>query len=202
MSRLSALLIVACLASPSAAEDGVGDVVNPNAPADMTEQAVAAAIGIAAGGRATAGGLRITGHYLYQMNDTDWFDGTASFTLGSGAAGCFRDRNDSIVCDHGLGAGAGAEVRATVRRFFGGKDEFWPYARVGVGLGFVRFSDDEVTGLTVPLKAGGGFRVSVTSGISIIAEAMISVGVGFFTRELGMEPQLGGSVTAGAEFAL
>ena len=34
----------------------------------------------------TPGGLRVAGHYLYQLPTQDWFDGTASFTFGGGAA--------------------------------------------------------------------------------------------------------------------
>jgi hypothetical protein len=202
MSRLSVIVIVVAGVLGLHGSARAEDVVASNVPADVTQQAVAAAIGVAAGGSSTAGGLRVTGHYLYQMNDTDWFDGTAAFTLGSGAAGCFRDRADQIVCDHGIAAGAGGELAITVRRFLAGKDDFWPYVRAGIGLGIVRYSDDEVTGLTIPLRIGGGFRVSVTSGIAVIAEATFDAGIGFLSRDLGLEPQLGGSVTAGAEFAL
>lgn len=174
----------------------------PVAPPDLGDQAIGASIGVAAGGRSTAGGLRVSGNYLYQMSEQDWFDGTASFTFGGGDEACFRDRMDTLRCDHGIADGASAAIGANVRRFFGGRGQYWPFLRLGVGVALVRFSDDEVTGIAVPLHAGGGFRVSVSDGIAITAEAGIDLGIAGFTRELGLEPQLGGSVTAGAEFKL
>ena len=85
---------------------------------EIGDQAIGAEIGVATGGRVTPGGLRITGHYLYQLSDQDWFDGTAAFTFGGGAAACFRDRTDAFVCDHGLADGDGIELAANVRRMF------------------------------------------------------------------------------------
>lgn len=172
------------------------------APSDMSDQGIAASLGVAGGGRTTAGGLRIVGHYLYQLSAQDWFDGTAAFTFGSGAAGCFRDRMNERLCDHGLVDGTAAEVAANVRRFFGGQGEFWPFARAGIGVALVRFGDDAVSGLAIPLHVGGGFRVSVSPGVAVITEAVLDVGLGVFSSGLGLEPQLGGSVTAGAEFRL
>lgn len=187
------------------------EVVVPDAsraaPEDMGDQAIGGTIGVAGGGRVTPGGLRVIGHYLYQLTDSDWFDGTAAFTFGSGAPACFRDRMDFYLCDHGLVDGFSAEVGANVRRFLGGAranapSDFWPYVRLGVGLSIVRFSDDDVTGLGIPLHAGGGLRVKVADGIAVTAEATLDIGIGRFTQGLGWEPQIGGSVTAGAEFKL
>jgi hypothetical protein len=172
------------------------------APADMSDQAIGAELGLATGGRVTPGGLRLEGHYLYQLADQDWFDGVASFTIGGGGAQCFRDRMDAFICDHGVADGTGAVVVASVRHFFGGKDKYWPYLRGGVGLGVVRFSADNVTGLAIPLQAGGGLRISVSPGVAITAEAALELGFGAFNHTLGLEPQLGAAVTAGAEFRL
>jgi hypothetical protein len=168
----------------------------------MSDQAVGASIGVAGGGRTTPGGLRITGHYLYQMSDADWFDGTAQFTFGSGSPACFRDRMNDTICQHGLVDGVSAEIGANVRHFLGGRGDFWPYVRIGIGVSLVRFGDDDVTGLAIPLHGGGGFRVSVADGIAVIAEVALDLGVGRFTNGLGLEPQLGGSVMAGVEFRL
>lgn len=206
MSRLIACALVVA-ASPAYAQDATTDVASTDVatssvPPDITDQGLAASIGIAGGGRTTPGGLRITGHYLYQLSAEDWFVGMAQFTFGSGAGGCFRDRMDDFVCDHGLTDGASAVLGATVRRFFGGRDQFWPFARAGVGVGLVRFTGDDVTGLTIPLHVGGGLRVTVAERIAVIAEAMLDVGFGVFSNGLGLEPQLGAGVTAGAEFSL
>ncbi len=178
-----------------------------SAPEDMGDQAIGATLGMAGGGRVTPGGLRVIGHYLYQLTDSDWFDGTAAFTFGSGEPACFRDRMDDYLCDHGLVDGFSAEVGANVRRFLGSvrantPSAFWPYLRLGVGIAIIRFSDDDLTGFGIPLHAGGGMRINVADGIAVTAEATLDVGIGLFTQGLGVEPLIGGSVTAGAEFKL
>ena len=73
---------------------------------EIGDQAIGAEVGVAGGGNVTPGGLRIAGHYLYQMSQTDWFDGTASFTHGGGDAQCFRDRMDTFQCGHGFTDGS------------------------------------------------------------------------------------------------
>jgi hypothetical protein len=168
----------------------------------VSDQGVAATLGLAAGGRTTAGGLAVSGHYLYQLSDEDWFDGTATFSFGSGAPACFRDRDAQLICQHGLVDGASAEVAANVRHYLGGSGEFWPYVRLGVGVGIVRYSDDDLTGFTIPMHAGAGFRVSVADGVAVIAEAALQIGIAKFSRSLGVEPQLGASVMGGVEFRL
>ncbi len=129
------------------------------APADMSDQAIGAELGIAAGGRVTPGGLRISGHYLYQLSDADWFDGIAAFTFGGGSAECFRDRTDAFICTHGLTQGDEVTLSANVRHFFHGNGIYWPFLRGGIGVGVVRFANDDVTGLAIPIQLGGGLRV-------------------------------------------
>lgn len=199
MSRLVALAIV-LVGGVAHAQDAA--VATTAAPPDLSDQAIGASIGAATGGRSTPGGLRISGHYLYQLTDRDWFDGTAAFTFGGGDAECFRDRMDTFLCDHGLADGTSVELGANVRRFLGGQGDFWPYLRAGVGLAIVRFGDDEVTGLAVPLHVGGGLRVSVAPNVAIIASGDLELGFGIFNHTLGLEPQVGLSVSAGAEFKL
>lgn len=177
-------------------------VATTAAPPDLSDQAIGASIGAATGGRTTPGGLRISGHYLYQLTDQDWFDGVAGFTFGGGDAACFRDRMDVFLCDHGLADGNSVELAANVRRFLGGKGDFWPFLRAGVGVAIVRFGDDQVTGFAVPLHAGGGLRVSVAPNIAVVAYGDLQLGFGLFNRTLGLEPQVGVSVGAGAEFKL
>lgn len=172
------------------------------APPDLGDQAIGAELGLATGAHVTPGGLRVSGHYLYQLSSEDWFDGTASFTFGSGTAACFRDRTDAYICDHGLADGAGVEIAATVRRFIGGQGQFWPFLRAGVGVGIARFSADGVTGLTIPFHGGAGVRVSVSPSVAITAHAELVLGFGAFSHGLGVELQSGLAVAAGAEFKL
>lgn len=209
---MSRLILVACLVIAGAhvahaQEEPLTGLWNGNAPADMKDQAIGATIGLAGGGRVTPGGVRVIGHYLYQLAETDWFDGTAAFTFGSGDPACFRDRMDDYVCDHSLVDGFSAEVGANVRRFFGStlanqNKDYWPYARLGVGVALVRFSEDDVTGVAIPLHVGGGIRASMSDGVAVTVEATLDLGIGRFSQGLGAEPQLGGSITAGAEFGL
>jgi hypothetical protein len=173
----------------------------------MSDQAIGAELGAATGGRVTAGGLRIAGHYLYQLAAQDWFDGIAAFTFGGSSAACFRDRMDAYICEHGIADGDSFELVASVRHFLGGaasggNGQFWPFLRGGVGIGFARFGTDSVSGLTIPLHAGGGLRVSVTPIFAITAALDLVVGFGAFNHTLGIQPQLGATLTAGAEFRL
>lgn len=172
------------------------------APPDMSDQGIAATLGAAVGGRTTAGGLRVAGHYLYQLADQDWFDGTAAFVFGSGEPDCFRDRMDDVICEHGLADGYAVELSANVRRFLGGNEQFWPFARAGIGVAVVRFADDGITGVAFPLHLGGGLRVSVSEGIALIGQAELDLGLAVFGSGPGLEPQLGLNVSAGAEFRL
>jgi len=169
---------------------------------EIGDQGIGGMLGIAAGGRTTAGGLRVTGHYLYQLSDEDWFDGIASFTFGGGDPACFRDRSDELVCDHGLASGSSVEVAAGVRRMFAPQGRFRPFARAAVGLAIVRFGGDDLTGIAIPAHAGAGLRAAVSPGIAVIALADATVGLGIFGRGLGNEPQLGLAITAGAELRL
>lgn len=179
-------------AAPDAelAEEQVGD------------QGISAVLGLATGGRATPGGLRIAGHYFYQLAEEDWFDGAASFTFGSGGAACFRDRADQLVCDHGLADGAGFELSASVRRMFAPRGAFHPFAHLGIGLGVVRFDDDDVTGFTIPAHGGAGIRVQVAPAIAVVVDADLALGFGSFSRGLGTDLQFGFAITAGVEFRL
>src|SRR3569623_2922880 len=135
----------------------------------MSEQAIGASVGVATGGRVTAGGLRIAGHYLYQLSDRDWFDGTAAFTFGGGSAACFHDRTDAFICDHGLAQGDAFELEAGVRHFLGGQGQFWPVLLGGIGLRGVDISADSVNGFGLAYHAGSGIRASVTRGGAITA---------------------------------
>jgi hypothetical protein len=194
---MSRRLIIALLAISTPA---LADA--PVAPPDMSDQAVEASVGVATGGRVTPGGLRIEGHYLYQLSDRDWFDGVAGFTFGGGAPECFRDRQDNFICDHGIAQGGGFEISGGVRHYLAGNDQFWPFVEGGIGVRYIRFGNDDVSGIGIPLHAGGGIRVSLTPALAISAQGQFEFGIGDFSHSLGAEPQLGISITAGVEFRL
>jgi hypothetical protein len=178
---------------------------NPNAPANVGDQAISAMIGVAGGGRTTPGGLIIAGHFFYQLSDQDWFDGAASFTFGSRDAECFRDRMDAVICDHGLADGYAGTFTAGVRRFLphAASGNYWPFVSGGVGAGVVRFPpEDDTTGITFLAHAGVGLRASVAEAIAITGQAQFQLGLGQFSNGVGWEPQVGLNVTAGAEFKL
>ena len=174
----------------------------PAADDDIGDQAIAAGLGLATGGRVTPGGVQVTGHYLYQLSARDWFDGAASFTFGGSQAECFRDRQDMRICSHGLADGFGVELAGAVRRLFPAQGQFRPFARVGAGIGLARFSGDDVTGVTFRLHGGGGVRVAVAPSLAVVADGDLQLGFGSFGSGLGSEPQLGLVITAGAEFRL
>ena len=69
-------------------------------------------------------------------------------------------------------------------------------------VSIVRFADDEVTGLAMPLHAGAGLRVSRLAEVALTARAELELGFGLFNHTLGVEPQLGVMISAGAEFGL
>lgn len=194
MSRLALLVLLTGIAH---ADDDVD--TDPDA---IPDQSLGASLGIAGGGRVTVGGFRVQGHYLYQLSDQDWFDGTAAFTFGGGGAACFRDRMDDVICDHGFTDGRGVEVIAAVRRYFAAQNKFRPFARLGAGVAIARFGDDSVTGLAIPIHAGGGVRAAVSPDVAIVAMAELVLGIGRFNHELGTEPQFGIAITAGAELRL
>jgi hypothetical protein len=197
MSRLIALaLVVPALAF---ADVDPEDLADPDA---LPDQSLGASAGVSGGGNVTPGGFHLAGHWLYQLSDRDWFDGTVGFTFGSGGAGCFRDRMDEVVCDHALDEGRGVEVTAAVRRYFAAQGKFRPFARVGAGVSIVRYGADDLTGLAIPLHGGGGIRGAVSDQIAIVAMAELFLGPAIMGRGLGAQPQAGIVVTAGAEFRL
>lgn len=173
------------------------------APAsDWTDQALGGHVGVAFGGRSTAGGVRLAGSYLYRMSERDWFDGAVAFSIGSGDAACFRDRQDDRVCDHSAVDGFAVDFAFAVRRTWMAKERFAPFARVGLGVRFARFSGDEVAGVSVPLLGALGVAVESSPRTRIIAAGQLEAGGGWFSRGVGLEPQLGLGLTLGIEFAL
>jgi opacity protein-like surface antigen len=202
MSRwLIALVLAAGVARADDAPKSEAGGVEQETEPEPSDQVIGVSAGVAVGGRVTPGGLRLSGHYHYQLTSQDWFDGRASFTFGGGGAQCFRDRMDAVICDHGMAEGQSVELSANVRRYFS-TGHYLPFARLGVGVGVVRFGDDDVTGVVFPVHVGAGLRVAITRALALSAEAELEVGFGLFNRRIGAEPQLGSSVSAGAEWRL
>ncbi len=199
------MLILANVFAASVAH--ADDLTVTSAADELGDQGVGAMTGLATGGRVTAGGVRVSGHYLYQLSDKDWFDGTAAFTIGGGDRACSRDRSaadqrDVMTCDHGIADGAAVEIAAGVRRMFAGQGAFRPFARAAIGISYTRFATDDVSGVAFPLHLGGGVRAKVSEGVALVAITELTLGLGRFGRGLETEPQLGLAVTAGAEFRL
>jgi hypothetical protein len=193
------LSIVALASGVAHADEGLAV---KSASDELGDQGIGATTGVATGGRVTAGGLRVGGHYLYQLSSKDWFEGAAMFTFGSGDAGCFRDRMDELACDHGLASGSALELAAGVRRMFAAQGAFRPFARAAIGISYTRFRSDDVSGVAFPLHLGGGVRAKVADSVALVGLAELSVGLGRFGGGLATEPQLGLAISAGAEFRL
>jgi hypothetical protein len=150
----------------------------------------------------TPGGFHVTGNYLYQLSDRDWFDGVASVTFGSGGAACFFDRSDAFICEHGLADGFSFEISANVRHYFDAQGMFRPFAHGGIGAGFARFAGDSVSGFMLPAHGGGGVRVAVAPEVAIVALGDVALGIGWYSRGVGTQAVFGASVIAGVEFPL
>ena len=188
---------------------GTGVATSPTAPlpvedgrAQVGDQAISVELGAAIGGRVTPGGLRLAGQFIYQLSEEDWFDGGAAFTFGSGHPACFRDRNDKVICTHGVADGTGVELTASIRRMFTPHGSFQPFGRIGVGLGLAHFGDDDLSGFTIPAHFGAGVRVGIAPAAAIVAEGDFEFGFGSFSRGMGSQPQIGLAVAAGVEFRL
>jgi hypothetical protein len=170
-------------------------------PADLSQQ-LAAHVGLELGGRTSPGGFQIGGTYIYRVAEQDWFDTGAAFTFGGGSAACFRDREDDVLCDHGITKGFAAELSAGFRRVLDADEKFAPYFRVGLAVRLASFADDELRGVAFPLVAGGGLRSQVAPRIAVAGGAMVRAGIGVFGRDMGVEPQLSLAIHAGVEFGL
>jgi hypothetical protein len=211
LSRQLILAAAALAAAPAIARaDAPGEtapIADPRVDAgaeaiDVADREIGVQLGIASGGHTTPGGFRIGGRFLYQMSDIDWFEGLVSFTFGSGRASCFRDRADVYTCDHGALDGFSGDLGAGIRRFFGGRDGFRPYARVAAAARVLRFGGDGVSGFAIPLSFGAGVRVRVSDDIAVGGEATVEIGPGWLGRGLGSEFQRGLAVGVTAEIAL
>jgi hypothetical protein len=208
---MSRLIVVALAVLPAVAhaDDATppappppADTLGQRADAELGDQAIGAMVGLAIGGPVTPGGFRIGGHYLIRLDEGWWFDGGAVVTFGSGAAGCFRDRMNTYVCDHRFADGEGFELVAVVRRMFATQGQFRPFAYGGIGIGIARYNGDNVTGLALPLHGGGGVRAEIRESIAIVGQLDIAAGLDVLDRGLGAKALFGFAILAGTEFKL
>lgn len=169
---------------------------------DPSDRELGAMVGLAIGGGNTPGGLRIEGNYLYQLSTDDWFDGGLAFTGAPASATCFRDREDELICDHGVADGAAIDLFAGVRRYLGAQQAFQPWVRPGVAARLAFFPDDDLTGVAVVAHAAAGVRARINDLIAVGGMAAVEAGGALFTRGLGAELQLGMVIGGTVEFAL
>ena len=191
--------VVVAPASQPSASVASSDIVIGDA---IDDQELSAGLGLAAGGRVTPGGLQLQGRFLYRLSNDDWFDGSAGFIFGGTSPGCYLDRGNFLICDHGAVDGRGVDLAAGVRRRFAGRKGFLPFVRVAIGVRVASFSGDSVTGFAIPLTASAGLRTRVNKFVSVGAEASLSAGIGWFNEGIGAQPQFGFAVTGLVEFAL
>jgi hypothetical protein len=204
MSRRLIAASVMLLLATAPGRAAEAEVSTNEAPEEDSDQRFGASLGIATGATGvTPGGFRLAGSYLYRMTERSWFDGEVGFSFGGGGADCFLDRDRQLVCDHGLADGFGATLSGGVRYAWPRRPSgFQPYVRGGATLFLARFGDDDVSGggLAPYLGAGGRFRVA--NRVHVGGEALLTVGVGGYTRDLGLELLAGMTVTFGVEFEL
>lgn len=197
--------VIACvllgLAAPARADFTRLDE-EPEEDVDAPDRELGGTLAVAIGGMNTPGGLRLGADYLYQMSETDWFDGGLVLTGAPGEPTCFRDRMDVLICDHGGADGASVDLFAGIRRYAGGQGQFRPWVRPGAAIRLVRYADDDLTGLAVIGQAAAGVRARITDLIAVGGMAAIEAGAGIFNRGLGVELQLGLVIGVTVDFGL
>ncbi len=185
--------------TPGQVQQGGGTYADPYAD---DSQAISALLGVAMGGKTTPGGAAAEGRYLYRLSDIDWLETSVHFSLGAGGKECFRDRDSTFVCEHGLLDGFAAEGDVGLRRYFIGQDQYHPYVRAGIGMQLVSFADDDVIGVGIPLYLGAGLRVEVAYRVFVVADATARAGASLLNQNLGVEPNVSLSIASGVEFTL
>lgn len=198
---IAVVLAAAAGPAPARAQEAEAVEAEPTEPG-VSGQELGAHLGLRLGGRTTPGGLRLHGSYLYQLTDAIWSESGFGVTVGSGAPACFRDRSDDVICDHPSMDGRGVGVWTGLRYLLPGRQGFVPYAQAGIGVDYVNYPDDEVSGFAFPLVLGAGTRVRVTDDIAVGGGAQLTVGIARLGRDVGVEPQAALTVAFGAEFAL
>lgn len=201
MSRRLAFLVACLLPVVAHAQDAPTPDHDSEEP---SSQAIGGRLGAEIGvGGAASGGLRLGGVYLYRLDETTWFDGGAGIVFGSGDAACYLDRDAELVCDHGMFDGFAMHLEGGLRWVLARQPSgFTPHVRAGVALSYVRFSDDDVTGIALSPWGGIGGRFKVANRVHVGGEALIRVGAGRYTRDLDLELLGAIIVQFGVEFEL
>ncbi len=185
--------------APGQVSEGLGTDPQPD---DGDTQEIGALLGVAMGGNVTPGGVAVEGRYLYRLSELDWLETSVHFSLGGGGKECFRDRDSTFVCEHGLVDGFAAEGSLGLRRYFVGQEQFRPYLRAGLGAQLISYADDGVLGFGLPLYLGAGIRVAVANRVLVVADATARGGAAILNKDLGIEPNLSLTIAAGVEFTL
>ena len=198
MRRLSALAAVSIAAvtaavGPAAADDGVvGDGLD-----EARQVALAADVGFSGGGVSTPGGLRVGGHYIYRLDDRDWFDSSVAFTFGGRGEACMDGAAGAMPCDRAVTDGFAADLAMGVRRELAPRRGFTPFVRAAAFARALRFTD--VGGFAAGGELGAGVRAPVGGQLALVAGA-----TGFLGARLtgDADRQLGMTVTVGAEVGM
>jgi hypothetical protein len=198
MWRLASLVVLVLMPTSLGAEPTGDEELPPSSRALGVE----AGLSMAAIGGTTPGGVVFAGNYLYRLSEYDWLNTKVRFSLGSGGAACFRDRDNDLLCDHGLLDGFSGEAGLAVRRTLLARDEFQPHIEAGVGVGGGSFSADRVSGLIVPAWLAGGIRARVSDYVHVVTEIEFRGGAGLFGRGIGLKPMAALGVLAGVEFRI
>jgi hypothetical protein len=157
------------------------------------DQELGVRIGGGLGANVSPGGLEIAGLYLYRLAESDWLESSVGFTYGGSGNGC---------CDHGLVSGFAGEVSAALRHFFAESAGLYPYASLGLALRLVSYGDNDVRGLAWPFVVGGGARLPLGKGVSLVGGGLMRLGAGIYSDGMGVQPHVTVGIHVGMEFAL
>ena len=119
------------------------------------------------------------------------------------AASTNCSENLTLVCHHGGFDGFGMSVAAGIRYVLPEQASgFLPYLRAGAGVSYVGFSADSVSGAALFGYGGAGGRFRVAPGVAIGGEALLLLGAGLYSSDLGGRLLAGLVVQFGVEFTL
>ncbi|HVV86417.1 MAG TPA: hypothetical protein VHE35_25345 [Kofleriaceae bacterium] len=210
--RLSPLYAFALLGVAGARAAAAGPVADPAADpaadvdgtaADDRQVALAAEVGMSAGGVTTPGGLRVAGHYLYRLADHDWFDSSLAFTFGSHGDACASasPAADAMPCDRHVTDGFAGDLSMGLRRELAPRRGFTPWLRAAAFARALRF--DDVGGVAAGGELGAGVRAPIARDLALVAGANAFLGVARLGAPVdGGGRQLGLTVTVGAEVGM
>ena len=163
-------------------------------------QWVGGSIGSEFAGGMNAGGLVLGGDYLYRLSSSDWFDSRASLRVGASSPVCYYNRTGSRTCRPGVLDGVGLSATMRIRRWFVSESSYQPFASVGFIVEWLRFSDDDLSGFSLPLTVGGGVTRSVGK-VQVHATGQVNAGPGHFSG-IGWRPVVGLGFSIGVLYSI